>query len=153
MDKDVKILPCPFCGGEAQVWPTYAQYGVICDNGCCSREGDYEEDAINEWNRRDGEPLESSAYDRRRKELEEALGFNAIKKAYDMLIDNGVDITKPQMWRSHYRSVKLAQTCLSSILLFLANAGCEVCSQSFAVRPDEYGGGALVTIVFRKVTL
>lgn len=47
-----KLLPCPFCGGEATSMPVYNSWGVTCSNGCCERGGSYQEDAEEEWNTR-----------------------------------------------------------------------------------------------------
>lgn len=66
---EIKLLPCPFCGGEAHIeehkfWDEKAKgftvqtYGVVCDN-CCSmswRHHRHKEKAIEQWNTR--KPME-----------------------------------------------------------------------------------------------
>lgn len=56
---ETKILPCPFCGGEAAAGYAindYNRWGVQCkDCGACVEEDEYngtKEDAINLWNTR-----------------------------------------------------------------------------------------------------
>ena len=55
-----KLKPCPFCGGEAEVYENEYEnitlFMVACKNCGISTAGyDYEEDAIKDWNRRAGE--------------------------------------------------------------------------------------------------
>lgn len=60
MNKNKDLLPCPFCGGEADIvgdWKTnYSDYyQVFCENCGVSQTGqDYEaeQEAIEAWNRR-----------------------------------------------------------------------------------------------------
>jgi Lar family restriction alleviation protein len=58
-----KLLPCPFCGGEAYIWHAVHQsYGlkVSCRNDCVTIPSSFdtwytsEEQAIKSWNRRIG---------------------------------------------------------------------------------------------------
>lgn len=67
--REIKLLPCPFCGGEAHIeehkfWDEKAKgftvqtYGVVCDN-CCSMSWQHhrhKEKAIEQWNTR--KPME-----------------------------------------------------------------------------------------------
>ena len=69
---EIKLLPCPFCGGEAHIeehkfWDEKAKgfpvqtYGVVCDN-CCSMSWQHyrhKEKAIEQWNTR--KPMERIA--------------------------------------------------------------------------------------------
>ena len=53
--KEVKLKPCPFCGGEAEVALFLGNYLVVCK--CCPgaifpRKGMTEEEAVEAWNRR-----------------------------------------------------------------------------------------------------
>ena len=53
-DRDTELKPCPFCGGEAEVYAqAFNKYSVICSNCYCVK-GSYgtKEKAIEEWNRR-----------------------------------------------------------------------------------------------------
>lgn len=56
----MKIKPCPFCGGEAELWDNklaYRLYGVICKEcDCMTPHFTTGEDAIEAWNRR--EPID-----------------------------------------------------------------------------------------------
>ena len=50
-----KLLPCPFCGGEAQVARTAAGYwAAYCEEPMCGRVGNFktEAEAIEAWNTR-----------------------------------------------------------------------------------------------------
>lgn len=50
-----ELLPCPFCGGEAQVARTAAGYwAAYCEEPMCGRVGNFktEADAIEAWNTR-----------------------------------------------------------------------------------------------------
>lgn len=62
-----KLLPCPFCGGEARVFELtwtdglgvphdfkHPYYRIVCQNGCHTLKGDYdtEAEAIAAWNTR-----------------------------------------------------------------------------------------------------
>lgn len=58
---EIKLKPCPFCGGEAKVdyaINDYNRWGVSCNTCGCVVEvgfGDYEdtvEEAVKAWNRR-----------------------------------------------------------------------------------------------------
>ena len=55
-----KLLPCPFCGGEAQPWrggfngPIYAVTCLVCD--AWSGDAESEPAAIAAWNRRPTPP-------------------------------------------------------------------------------------------------
>lgn len=62
-DSETKLLPCPFCGGEAQLvhWTNQlswnANYGVKCTSCKILLDSAHsyfhtEEEAINAWNRR-----------------------------------------------------------------------------------------------------
>ncbi len=51
---DEKLLPCPFCGGKAEIYAqAWNKYSVICAKCFCVK-GSYgtEEKAIEEWNKR-----------------------------------------------------------------------------------------------------
>ncbi len=53
-----KLLPCPFCGGEAEAIQVYAtEWYVECTKCPCTMIGGYytEEEAIEAWNTRVGE--------------------------------------------------------------------------------------------------
>lgn len=58
--KEQKLLPCPFCGGEAKLAKNcYGQMSVQCKNDCCnavvwgdSKDIDRDNAAIKAWNRR-----------------------------------------------------------------------------------------------------
>ena len=53
---EIKLLPCPFCGGEAK-WATEHKHWIICKR--CQSESDYYEnsdDALKAWNTR--KPME-----------------------------------------------------------------------------------------------
>ena len=57
-EKEKRLLPCPFCGGEAGIDKRYAEfytkvYAVMCrECGASSKHRTKEEDAIKAWNRR-----------------------------------------------------------------------------------------------------
>lgn len=58
-DIEVKLKPCPFCGGKAETdyaWDDYNNPGVHC-NDCGAYVFDYnsEKKAIEKWNRRTNE--------------------------------------------------------------------------------------------------
>lgn len=52
----MKLKPCPFCGGEAELWDnklTHRLYGVICKKcDCMTPCFESEVEAIEAWNRR-----------------------------------------------------------------------------------------------------
>ena len=61
MESTDKLLPCPFCGGEAHTYRTMAQrYCAICNNLFCASVGpfDTEAEAITAWNTRAVETCE-----------------------------------------------------------------------------------------------
>ena len=61
---EIKLLPCPFCGGEAY-FPTITKTFIVCKS--CGFETEYTEDTewlVNTWNTR--KPIEKAV-----KELEE----------------------------------------------------------------------------------
>ena len=55
---ETKLLPCPFCGGEARVYqhPFLGTWSAYCTNnndcGASIRDGNTKEDVIKAWNRR-----------------------------------------------------------------------------------------------------
>lgn len=66
MTKENRLLPCPFCGGEAKVtawshWDDEYGYVAECDN-CYLDMGEFEteEEAIERWNTR-YHPVDSTA--------------------------------------------------------------------------------------------
>lgn len=56
MSNEIKLLPCPFCGREAQIRYTQNDWGdqyiVECINCGCEYYGDTEKDIIKQWNTR-----------------------------------------------------------------------------------------------------
>jgi len=57
-DKEIKLKPCPFCGGEAQIKGTTMRGAIWISCRSCWAEtfGAYsEEEAIGQWNRRAGD--------------------------------------------------------------------------------------------------
>lgn len=56
----MKLKPCPFCGGEAELWDNKLErrlYGVICKEcDCMTPYFESEVEAIEAWNRR--EPID-----------------------------------------------------------------------------------------------
>ena len=54
-ENEVKLLPCPFCGGEAEVTLFVGNYGVgctKCPGAIFNCRGQTKEEAIEAWNRR-----------------------------------------------------------------------------------------------------
>ena len=56
-DREIKLKPCPFCGGKAKVGTTGYSYKVYCDTPSCdvrpnTRFHKTRENAIKAWNRR-----------------------------------------------------------------------------------------------------
>lgn len=60
---ELKLLPCPFCGGEATIDNAGGKYQAWCKYCCCIHMGEFyntEAEAITAWNRRaqpENEPL------------------------------------------------------------------------------------------------
>lgn len=61
MDDTKKLLPCPFCGGEADIYAKdiivfdkcKTGYSVYCKNCCCTTQyEDNKDKAIRDWNKR-----------------------------------------------------------------------------------------------------
>lgn len=57
MSEDVKLLPCPFCGGTPILhecdWCEPCEYSVICECGALQRGSTDKRIAAGNWNRRD----------------------------------------------------------------------------------------------------
>lgn len=52
---EVKLKPCPFCGGEAEAFGVYGEYGVMCKEcNAVIASADEIDDAVKAWNKRDG---------------------------------------------------------------------------------------------------
>lgn len=51
MTDAIKLLNCPFCGGEADWDPDYPAV-IVCENECCIMQDDTPEKAAFVWNRR-----------------------------------------------------------------------------------------------------
>lgn len=51
MTTETKLLPCPFCGGEAELDEYCGKYVVFCKNSSCSWR-ETKEQAIEAWNTR-----------------------------------------------------------------------------------------------------
>ena len=52
---ELKLLPCPFCGGEATIDNVGRKYQAWCKHCCCIHMGEFyntEAEAIAAWNRR-----------------------------------------------------------------------------------------------------
>lgn len=52
---ELKLLPCPFCGGEAMIDNAGGKYQAWCEHCCCIHMGEFyntEAEAIAAWNRR-----------------------------------------------------------------------------------------------------
>ncbi len=52
---ELKLLPCPFCGGEATIDNAGGKYQAWCKHCCCIHMGEFyntEAEAIAAWNRR-----------------------------------------------------------------------------------------------------
>jgi hypothetical protein len=53
---EAELLPCPFCGGKADIFKTATKYAVECDNAACTVNPDalatFKHEAIAAWNRR-----------------------------------------------------------------------------------------------------
>ena len=66
MNNDIKLEPCPFCGGEAKFFEDkgYQIYSVTCTE-CDAGTNAYgiEQDAIDAWNTRKGEAFTKSEAD------------------------------------------------------------------------------------------
>lgn len=52
---EIKLKPCPFCGGEAEVISVYSHYGVMCKGcGAGTVSADTIDGAAKAWNKRIG---------------------------------------------------------------------------------------------------
>lgn len=57
----MKLKPCPFCGGKAELSDDYLFFSVHCSNPDCefeieTKRVEVKSDAINAWNTRHNEP-------------------------------------------------------------------------------------------------
>lgn len=88
---DVKLLPCPFCGGEAQMWGDASRTYIRCGNDqCIVYTGDplpyndvtHVQDAITAWNTRANLASRDAEVEALRKQRDEArrLYFDAVEK-------------------------------------------------------------------------
>lgn len=111
MKNEVKLLPCPFCGGEAEIdsdkiGKGKSLYYAYCKNYCITQYGYYssKESAITAWNTR--KPMErilerlETESDLAEKEMERAREQNPLQyercDSYICAIDNAIEIVKEE---------------------------------------------------------
>lgn len=103
---EIKLLPCPFCGGEAHIeehkfWDEKAKgftvqtYGVVCDN-CCSMSWQHhrhKEKAIEQWNTR--KPMERIK-ERLENEMKIFKGGVVQEACFEFGVEKAIDMVKEE---------------------------------------------------------
>lgn len=80
---EVKLKPCPFCGGEAKMISGYGRYGAVCKE-CAAKtpSADTIDDAAKIWNERKGHQTYRECF-------EDHISWDAFKEAdTEQIINN-----------------------------------------------------------------